>query len=109
MDIDVVDSVELGSSLPVVLVRGEGPFLIGNDARYVERTVPDVVLRRLPPVLRIGLYNLRLDRIENPQVADCVVVRRRIIQINLQCEIVGSSNAQGGLGRFMVLRGVLDR
>ncbi len=80
-DVDVIDPVQLGATLPVVVVRLEGPLLVFLDARNLERPVADVIFRRLPPVIGIFLSNFLLHRVKDPRVGDGVIVGRGVGEI----------------------------
>ena len=109
LDVSVFDAVKLRAAFPVVLVGGEGPALLLVDAGDIERPVADVILGRLPPRVRVRIYDLLFDWIEDPKRGNRVEIWGWIGEINLEREVVDGRYAERRSSRFVLLRRVVLR
>ena len=107
VDVDVLDAIEGRPALPVIVIGGEGPFLVFGDAGDGERAVANVILGAPPPVVGVSRGNLLLDGEEGPEGGDGVKVGRRIGQVDLG-EVVDDPRAECGF-RLVGLLGVKSR
>src|SRR5215212_5694606 len=101
INIDVFDAVQLGPTLPIVVIGSEGPLLTFRNAGDRERAIADMVLSGLPPVIRVRVDDLLLDGVGDPEGTDRVIVRSRVCQVDLEREVVEGLDAQGVYGSFM--------